>query len=312
MPTTPNNTSLHTSSPSILFGLAVGDALGLATEFMSKDEVQTHYPDGISDYSQIIRDKHRSRWSPGSWTDDTDQALCIINAVRNHRQLTAVTFAQELRKWFDKNPMGIGQTVYKVITAPQFTEKPHSAAKLIWKMSGRKSAANGAIMRTAAVACWQSDDESAVRSNAETICKVTHYDPRCVGSSVIITMIVRSLITSGEPLSLHQLIQLGEDYDPRIREYIVLAYNNSISSLNLDDKQTMGYTLKTMAAGLWAYFHATSYEHGISTIIRQGGDADTNAAVAGSILGAKFGLNNIPSNWLNGLQNKHILTNAIT
>ena len=42
--------------------------------------------------------------------------------------------------------------------------------------------------------------------------------------------------------------------------------------------------------------------HGnILKIILSGGDADTNAAVVGAILGAKFGISQIPEEWRNGL-----------
>ena len=41
-----------------IFGQAVGDALGLSTEFMSKQEVDQFYPNGIEDYSQIVQDAH--------------------------------------------------------------------------------------------------------------------------------------------------------------------------------------------------------------------------------------------------------------
>jgi ADP-ribosylglycohydrolase len=33
----------------------------------------------------------------------------------------------------------------------------------------------------------------------------------------------------------------------------------------------------------------------------EGGDADTNAAVAGALLGGKFGLSTIPKHWINEL-----------
>lgn len=44
-----------------LYGQAIGDALGLGSEFMSKDEVNKNYPNGLKNYDQIIQDSHRRR-----------------------------------------------------------------------------------------------------------------------------------------------------------------------------------------------------------------------------------------------------------
>ena len=62
-----------------------------------------------------------------------------------------------------------------------------------------------------------------------------------------------------------------------------------------------------MAAGLWAYWHAKSFEDGLLAVVNAGGDADTNAAVACAILGAKFGFNAIPIEYVDGLRNKEKL-----
>lgn len=50
-----------------------------------------------------------------------------------------------------------------------------------------------------------------------------------------------------------------------------------------------------------AYWHADTFQDGLRAVVRAGGDADTNAAVACSILGAKFGFNAIPSEYVDGL-----------
>lgn len=53
--------SLINKIKGVLFGGAIGDALGLGTEFIKKEDVQKHYPNGLHDYSQIVQDYHRSR-----------------------------------------------------------------------------------------------------------------------------------------------------------------------------------------------------------------------------------------------------------
>ena len=77
----------------------------------------------------------------------------------------------------------------------------------------------------------------------------------------------------------------------------------------MDDEKSMGYTLRTLGAALWAYWHATSYKEGILKIVLSGGDADTNAAVA--ILGAKFGIDQIPEEWKDGLLYASMLHNKV-
>jgi ADP-ribosylglycohydrolase len=72
-----------------------------------------------------------------------------------------------------------------------------------------------------------------------------------------------------------------------------------------------GYTLKTMVAGFWTLNSAASYEDGILPIIHEGGDADTNAAVTGSLLGARFGYQNIPQHWVKELVDEQQLNNRV-
>ena len=89
---------------------------------------------------------------------------------------------------------------------------------------------------------------------------------------------------------------------------MVTIYGQAIGDdLGLQDEKSMGYTLKTMAAGLWAYWHAKTFKEGLLAVVNAGGDADTNAAVACAILGAKFGFNAIPKEYVEGLRNKEKL-----
>ena len=63
----------------------------------------------------------------------------------------------------------------------------------------------------------------------------------------------------------------------------------------------MGYTLVPFCIGLWAYWHSTSFVDGLLKVVNAGGDADTNAAVACAILGAKYGFDSIPTEYVEGL-----------
>ena len=82
-----------------IFGQAVGDALGLSTEFMSKQEVDRFYPNGIEDSSQIVQDDHRRRWQKGDWTDDTDMMLCILDSFVACQKVDILDIARRFKEW---------------------------------------------------------------------------------------------------------------------------------------------------------------------------------------------------------------------
>lgn len=95
-----------------IFGQAVGDALGLSTEFMSKQEVDRFYPNGIEDYSQIVQDDHRRRWQRGDWTDDTDMMLCILESFVACQKVDILDVARRFKEWMMNGGMGIDRHTY--------------------------------------------------------------------------------------------------------------------------------------------------------------------------------------------------------
>lgn len=281
-----------------IYGQAIGDALGLGTEGMTDEDMAWKYPNGITHYSDIFQDRHRKRWKIGDWTDDTDMMLCIANAVVKDKGVNLTSIARNFKDWAMGEPMGIGETTYKVLILADYVEKTFEVSKKIWEMGHRKGAANGGLMRTSVVGTFP----KAIEECAASICRLTHYDPRCVGSCVIISRLIHSLIYNCVGLPYHEMIDIAMKYDKRITEYIDLAYFSlDITDLDLQEENSVGYTLKCLSAALWTYWHAKSFTEGLLTVVRAGGDADTNAAVACAVLGAKYGYVAIPNEYKEGL-----------
>ena len=132
-----------------------------------------------------------------------------------------------------------------------------------------------------------------------------------MGSCVIVSSIIHALVFEDMIFDYEDVIDIAKQYDERIVPFIDLAYYEGLDSLCLDDEKSMGYTLRTLGAALWAYWHATSYKEGILKIVLSGGDADTNAAVAGAILGTKFGIDQIPEEWKSGFLYASLLRNKV-
>ncbi len=285
-----------------LYGQAIGDALGLGSEFMNKDEVSKNYPAGLSRYDQIVQDAHRRRWEKGAWTDDTDMMLCILSAFADGK-FNVQKVAQNFKDWADGEPMGIGAHTFKVLAMGDYVERHDECSRLLWELSRKSSAANGALMRTSVVGLAKEN----IAEQAEVICKLTHYDPRCVGSCVIATLIIHNLVWNNRLLTSDEIKTIGKQYDDRITEWIDLAYlSDDIAQLDLDESHSIGYTLRSLSAAVWCYWHANSFEEGLLAIVNEGGDADTNAAIACAILGAKFGYDSIPKYYIENLHNEEV------
>ena len=287
----------------IYLGQAIGDALGLATEFMTKDEISINYANGITSYEDIFQDAHRSRWAIGDWTDDTDQFLCIDRSIKKCGGVDTLDIAREFKNWFNDNPMGIGKTTYEILKLPEYTKKPEKCAEFIWKMKGRDIAPNGALMRNSAVVLHNYHNEDEVLENCKKVCQLTHFDSRCVDSCQIQGLIIARELNGGDT-SLQSILSALPNLDDRTLAYIEQNLSEDITTLQLDDSKTWGYTLKSLCAGLWGYYYADSFEQGLMKIILEGGDADTNGCIAGSMMSAKF--NSIPERWVSGLKNKII------
>jgi hypothetical protein len=81
-----------------------------------------------------------------------------------------------------------------------------------------------------------------------------------------------------------------------VQEAIRSVPGPDLGAIRLDGHY-MGYTLKAMQVALWCAREATDFEEALVTVVSAGGDTDTNGAVAGAVLGARFGNGAIPSRW---------------
>ncbi|KAJ1553977.1 hypothetical protein HK096_005529 [Nowakowskiella sp. JEL0078] len=240
-----DSTVLSAKILGVLFGTALGDGVGLATEFMTKFQIEAYYgkyrpnPGALIPIqfgldkvgAPFLQDRHRARFEPNCWTDDTDQAILIletildtytraqspshqINLVHPFPEIDYKQFATRLRKWAEKgntdmtppkDPMGIGMTVGSVLSHPSFSpstkkiaQDPHKAAYDVAKSNNFNLAANGAVMRCAIGAIPGFWNIESVRHNTLQIAKTTHFDDRCLASCRIVNVLVAHLLQNKE------------------------------------------------------------------------------------------------------------------
>ncbi|KFX96256.1 hypothetical protein V497_00910 [Pseudogymnoascus sp. VKM F-4516 (FW-969)] len=361
----------HDKALGAIIGAALGDAIGLYTEFLPRSECSRAYPTGRFsllevDLTPFREDSHRDKFEPADWTDDTDQSLALILSFLHNYVPGSGTppvqpsdIAQRLQIWvtqglrcLDRPPLGIGMTTGRVLMDPEYLRDPAAVALACWLRSGRSIAPNGSLMRThpLGVMCVGRTLEETFQI-ATDVGKVTHVDPRCVVSCCLVTALVRGIIR-GEVTSeadLDALIETSFEWvdrnnelknpkgasdnedsatmeDPeesgestlKGEEYRKYCYAKTLRELELDDK-TMGYVFKCLGSAVLtlrlaikegAGLDARStkrFETLIANLIMEGGDADTNACVAGALVGAWVGYSRLPPHWSNGMRNSEWL-----
>lgn len=314
----------------VIYGNALGDAVGLATEFLDKKEVCQLYPDGIVAFPDYKLNMHNARWVPGDWTDDTDQMILIMESLTENGGNSDVnSFAAKLERWIykgfpelgDNGGMGLGFTVSNVVRQKDFKTSPHLAATRVWERMNRNAAANGAVMRTSVLGCTL--DSTKAVNDAIAYAKVTHHDARCVASCVLICHLISSilqgdacstpdeveaLISASEAVTLKT--DLKEDLGPHMEDFKHYLGCKKVEELKLDEARKIGYTLKCFASGTFALrrlVEGESVKSVINEVVREGGDADTNGAVVGGVLGAAVGYQGLPTDWVMQMPHKEWL-----
>lgn len=308
-----------------IYGNCIGDAIGLATEFMTKGAAEEKYGKNPNlQYNIFVRDFHRARWDEGDWTDDSDQMLLILDGIFAHSGLVEPTdFAKRLKFWMkhgfpelgDLAGLGIGQTVNAVVSRHDFADKPHECAKQVWERSGKHVAANGAVMRTSILGIINFDNIDTVISNTKSICMTTHADPRCIASCITVTTAIAMMLQKGVGKSLGEIVDKSIEFgkkelDPTdkklhgFEEFEKHARAKTLKDLMLDDESVIGYTYKCFGSAFYCFRNGTDFRKSITELTMEAGDSDTNCAVAGALLGCKLGFKALPKDWLDGLKHK--------
>jgi ADP-ribosylglycohydrolase len=218
--------------------------------------------------------------------------------------------AERFVAWARTSGRGIGDLTARVIEALQGGKSPGEAAQWVWERHGGRPAGNGAVMRCAPVAMrWpRAEDRTRLLEETERSSIVTHYDPRCVWSAYAINLALTAALDGRRmavPEIEGELSRAGADAE-------VLHAVREVSGSELDhfrlDGTAIGFTLKAMQVGLWCLEHGEDYEESIVRVIDAGGDTDTNAAVAGAVLGALHGETSIPRRWVANIAEADRLT----
>ena len=274
-----------------LQGLAVGDALGATYEFCAPDDV----PDGPL---EIVGGGWLSL-APGETTDDTALAGCVLEGYRPDGSFALAPVRDAMIRWLDSDPKDVGnQTRYALgylRANPPETRAPEDAS----------AQGNGAVMRAASHGVGAPGPQQAAL-NAYLEAGLTHPSREARASSALVADLVR-LLSDGDPddpgAALGAAYGIVEGVEGGVlRPGRSRPLREVFAPLEGYRHDPGGWTVYTTRLALFSLVDAPGFRTGVERVVGLGGDADTNAAVAGALLGSRFGASSIPEGWLGSLK----------
>ena len=281
-----------------LLGTAVGDALGLPYEGLSRGRATRLL--GLPDHSRFF-------FGRGMVSDDTEQTCMVAQSlIASASGLGPFEkhLASQLRNWLLGLPAGIGLATLRAIIRLWLGFGPHR--------SGVFSAGNGPAMRSPILGA-AIDDRKELRELVRASTRITHTDPKAEQGAFAVALAAQMARKEGGVTAEEYIEELQLCLGHEAKELISLIAT-VVQSVN-DDQSTMdfatsiglgrgvsGYVLHTVPVSLHAWLsHPRDFRAAVISVIQCGGDTDTTAAITGGIVGAAVGRDGIPTGWLAGL-----------
>ncbi|HZR08347.1 MAG TPA: ADP-ribosylglycohydrolase family protein [Myxococcales bacterium] len=276
-----------------LLGAAAGEALGAPHEFKRAAEL-------IEPPREITGG---GMWAAGEPTDDIELTLGLLRSLVARRGLDLNDVAGNYLRWFATNPKDIGSLTRSALQNLKAGDPPTQSGAIAWEDSGRRSAGNGSVMCCAPIGLLHVKRLEGLVEDAIAVSRITHYDPRCCAACVAVATAIAHLVRGGK--DAEEAIERAAGAAAAVSDDVRAAIERGVARRPSDlrvDGEDQGYVLYTVELAFSALATATGFEDGIVAVVSRGGDADTNACVAGALLGAKLGRSRIPDRWLSKLK----------
>jgi ADP-ribosylglycohydrolase/fructose-1,6-bisphosphatase/inositol monophosphatase family enzyme len=274
-----------------LLGQVIGDSLGSLVEFQPSAEIAREYPDGVRN----LRDGGTWNTLAGQPTDDSELALALARALVGRPSYDAEAVAEAYGRWSASAPFDCGTTTGRALGAA--ARAPAGKAEAARAAADRTSQSNGSLMRVAPIGVWAASPQAAAAA-AMADSALSHPHPVCVTACGAFAAAIAAGIAGADRAGMHQAaravaIAAGPD-----GAAIAAALDQAAGGTPPADFQhRMGWVLTALHN---AFFHLAATPDPAEALVRTigaGGDTDTNAAIAGALLGATEGRSAWPVSW---------------
>ena len=296
-----------------IYGLLIGDALGVPYEFHMKEDIPS------VEQIEMIPPKGFQRahigTEPGTWSDDGAQALCLLDSLLEKGRFDLTDFSDKLLSWYENGLWAVDNRVYDVgvqtsmaLSMYKSGGKPEDCGNI--RPDGK---GNGALMRVLPLAMWHNGTDAELVSNAHNQCLITHGNITNQVCCALYCLIARELLNgSSFERSLETAITKLHDIYNNIPEYL----DEFLFRLQPDEPDIWigkggGYVVDSLRSAVMIMNNSVSYEEAVKQAVALGDDTDTTACITGGLAGIRFGYDNIPKRWLEALRNREKADNLV-
>ena len=290
-----------------LYGLLVGDALGVPYEFHPPaslpplHEIEMEPPPGF-------RRAHRGV-PPGTWSDDGALALALLDALLEEGRPDAAAIAARIVAWAREGRYAVDGEVFDIggQTGTAVRRLERGVAPTEAGGTDEWANGNGSLMRVAPLALWHQGTDAELAEAAHLQSLPTHAHPRSQVACAVLSLTLRRILDRdmGPEEALEDAAAVLEAHyaarTPFADELQGLMYAPQRRA-----PTGSGYVVDT----LWSAMHAVrerDFESAMRAAIAFGNDTDTTACVAGAIAGALHGIDAIPPRWMQALRGREIV-----
>ncbi len=273
-----------------LLGLVVGNQLGVPTEGLgTATAIREAFPQGVRDLAAP------PKGSP--FDDDAAMTLLLAESLAEKGDFDAHDVAERWVKWMKRDGRGIGLTTQRALRLIERGTEPFEAGRLA---QNARAASNGAVMRCLPVALRYHDNVDRLIRVSTQQAAITHADERCTWGAVAVNLAARELL-HGNQHFVEEVLHRLQGAPRTLIEAIQRVPWEQESDLPISVSGEAGYVVHCVEIAFWCGMHRPSLEEALIFLAEAGGDTDTNAAVAGALLGAREGEAAIPPRWLEQL-----------
>lgn len=287
---------------SVLFGVAVGDALGVPVEFNSREVISKNPVTDMFGYGTY-------NLPPGTWSDDSSLTFCLAETLIQGFGLNLI--GQNFVKWVYENfwtsrgfVFGIGITTQQAVTRLAKGEQPALAGG-----ADESSNGNGSLMRILPLLFYLYDkpiDERYIIT--KQVSSITHGHIRSVIACFYYLEFARQVFEGKDKFEIYRNLQSQiSDYlrslliSPKEIALFDRLLKNDIDKVPEKEIYSSGYVLHTLESSIWCLLTTDNYEEAVLKAVNLGEDTDTTGAVTGGLAGLLYGVDSIPKKWLQQL-----------